>query len=560
MEQETHFSEFLGESINVPDRGQIFKGKVVRVDKDDVFIDFGFKSEGVAPINEFYGKNGEPEVSIGDEVDVILEKWVDDSGLPKLSKKRADIMKEHERIEQIYQNEKLIRGNIKEKVNGGLIVDIGEKIELNAFLPASQIDLRPQHNLDKFIGKNIEAKIVKLTDRGIVLSIRTYLEEQREVKRRKALSTLEEGKIVLGKVMKILDQGAFIDLDGVEGFLPISEISWGRVRHPSNVINLDETLKVKVIKIESDAKITLGLKQTKPDPWTFVERKYKPGSRIRGKVVSIVDFGIFVELEPGVEGLVHTSEISWIKRFRHPNEVVNIGRRVETMVIEVDSEKKRIALSLKQIDPSPWEIFKEQFPPGTRINGKVKNVNEKGVFVELGEDLVGLVRPTEISWKGRVDPKELFAEDQDIEVVVLNVDEKNNKIGLGVRQLNKDPWEEALETYKPGQTALTGKVVAIKDRGIVLELENEIEGYIRANEFDHGTEKESNSVAKIGDIITAKVISFNRRNKQVNLSKKNYEEQLEKERISSFLSSQGESSVKLGELLEKELKSISKQD
>ena len=560
MEQETHFSEFLGESINVPDRGQIFKGKVVRVDKDDVFIDFGFKSEGVAPINEFYGKNGEPEVSIGDEVDVILEKWVDDSGLPKLSKKRADIMKEHERIEQIYQNEKLIRGNIKEKVNGGLIVDIGEKIELNAFLPASQIDLRPQHNLDKFIGKNIEAKIVKLTDRGIVLSIRTYLEEQREVKRRKALSTLEEGKIVLGKVMKILDQGAFIDLDGVEGFLPISEISWGRVRHPSDVINLDETLKVKVIKIESDAKITLGLKQTKPDPWTFVERKYKPGSRIRGKVVSIVDFGIFVELEPGVEGLVHTSEISWIKRFRHPNEVVNIGRRVETMVIEVDSEKKRIALSLKQIDPSPWEIFKEQFPPGTRINGKVKNVNEKGVFVELGEDLVGLVRPTEISWKGRVDPKELFAEDQDIEVVVLNVDEKNNKIGLGVRQLNKDPWEEALETYKPGQTALTGKVVAIKDRGIVLELENEIEGYIRANEFDHGTEKESNSVAKIGDIITAKVISFNRRNKQVNLSKKNYEEQLEKERISSFLSSQGESSVKLGELLEKELKSISKQD
>jgi small subunit ribosomal protein S1 len=560
MEQETHFSEFLEERINVPDRGQIFKGKVVRVDKDDVFIDFGFKSEGVAPINEFYGKNGEPEVSIGDEVDVILEKWVDDSGLPKLSKKRADIMKEHERIEQIYQNEKLIRGNIKEKVNGGLIVDIGEKIELNAFLPASQIDLRPQHNLDKFIGKNIEAKIVKLTDRGIVLSIRTYLEEQREVKRRKALSTLEEGKIVLGKVMKILDQGAFIDLDGVDGFLPISEISWGRVRHPSDVINLDETLKVKVIKIESDAKITLGLKQTKPDPWTFVERKYKPGSRIRGKVVSIVDFGIFVELEPGVEGLVHTSEISWIKRFRHPNEVVNIGRRVETMVIEVDSEKKRIALSLKQIDPSPWEIFKEQFPPGTRINGKVKNVNEKGVFVELGEDLVGLVRPTEISWKGRVDPKELFAEDQDIEVVVLNVDEKNKKIGLGVRQLNKDPWEEALETYKPGQTALTGKVVAIKDRGIVLELENEIEGYIRANEFDHGTEKESNSVAKIGDIITAKVISFNHRNKQVNLSKKNYEEQLEKERISSFLSSQGESSVKLGELLEKELKSISKQD
>ncbi len=560
MRQETHFSEFLEGSINVPDRGQIFKGRVVRIEKDDVFIDFGFKSEGVAPINEFSGKNGEPEVTIGDEVDVILEKWVDDSGLPKLSKKRADIMREHERVAQIFQNEKLIKGNIKEKVNGGLIVDIGEKIELLAFLPASQIDLRPQHNLDKFIGKNIQAKIVKLTERGIVLSIRAYLEEQREASRKKALSTLEEGKIISGKVIKILDQGAFIDLEGLEGFLPISEMSWGRVRHPSDVINLDESIKVKVIKIEPDARVTLGLKQTKPDPWTLVDRKYKPGSKVRGKVVSIVDFGIFVELEPGIDGLVHSSEISWIKRFRHPSEVVNIGRRVETMVIEVDSEKKRIALSLKQIDPSPWEIFKERFPPGSRINGKVKNVNEKGVFVELGEDLVGLVRPTEITWKGRVDPKDFFAEDQEIEVVVLNVDEKKQKIGLGIKQLNRDPWEETLERCRPGETALTGKVVTIKDRGIVVELENEIEGYIRSSEFDPGTGKESNITIKLGDIITAQVTGFNRRNKQVNLSKKKYEEQLERERISSFLSSQGDSSVKLGELLEKELKSITKID
>jgi small subunit ribosomal protein S1 len=560
MGQETHFSEFLERSMNVPDRGEIFKGKVVRIDKDDVFIDFGFKSEGVVSLNEFCGKNGEPEVSIGDEVDVILEKWAEDSSVPKLSKKRADIMREHERIEQIYNHEKLIRGHIREKVNGGLIVDIGEKVELKAFLPASQIDLRPQHNLDKFIGKNIEAKILKITERGIVISIRTYLEEQREVTRKKALSTLEEGKLVLGKVIKIIDQGAFIDLDGVEGFLPISEISWGRVRHPSDVINLDETIKVKVIKIEPDARITLGLKQTKPDPWTLVERKYKPGSRIRGKVVSIVDFGLFVELEPGVEGLVHTSEISWIKRFRHPNEVVNIGRRVETMVIEVDPEKKRIALSLKQIDPSPWEIFKEQFPPGSRINGRVQSVNEKGVFVEVGDDLVGLVRPTEISWKGRVNPKDLLAEDQAIEVVVLNVDEKKQRIGLGIKQLNKDPWEEAMEKYKPGETALAGKVVSVRDRGIVVELENEIEGYIRVNEFDSGASKDLNSFVKIGDVITAQVTGFNRRHKQVNLSKKKYEEQLERERIQGFLSAQGDSSVKLGELLEEKLKSLAKED
>lgn len=559
MKPETDFSEFLEKSMNVPDRGEIFKGKVVGINKDDVFIDFGFKSEGVAPIKEFDGKNGETEVSIGDEVEVILEKWVDDSGLPRLSKKRADTVREHQRIEQTYRNGKLVRGIVTEKVNGGLIVDIGEKIELKAFLPASQVDIRPQHDLDKFIGKSIEAKIVKLDDRGIVLSIRRYLEEQREIDRKKTLATLEEGKIVSGKVVKIIDQGAFLDLGGVEGFLPISEMSWGRVGHPSDLLSLDESLKVQVIKLESDEKITLGLKHTQPDPWTLVETKYTIGSAIKGKVVSIVDFGIFVELEPGVEGLVHSSEISWIKRFRHPGEVVNVGRSVEVMIIEVNAEKRRIALSLKQIDPSPWEIFNEHNPPGSRISGKVKNVTERGVFVELGEGLVGLVRATEVSWKGRVDPRKQFTKDQDIEVVVLNVDEKAQKIALGVKQLSKDPWEEAVERYKPGETAVTAKVLSVKDKGIVLELENEIEAYMRASESDPGTGKDQTGV-KAGDIITALVTGFNQRKKQVNLSKKRYEEQLERERISSFLSSQGESSLKLGDLLEKELKSIAKKD
>jgi len=432
--------------------------------------------------------------------------------------------------------------------------------EVRAFLPASQIDLRPQSNLDRFIGKDLEAKITKLSNEGIVLSRRAYLEEQREIQRKRLLSSLSEGKIISGKVVKIIDQGVFVDLEGIEGFIPISELSWGRVRHPSDAVSVGDEIRVMVLRIEGDSRISLSLKQTRPDPWTLVEKRYKPGIKLRGKVVSITDFGVFVELEPGVEGLVHVSEITWTRRFRHPKEVVNIGSRVEAVVLEVDADKKRIALSLRRIERSPWEIFKEQNPQGTKIKVKVRNITDKSVFVEVGEDLVGVVRPQDISWKGKINPSESFNVGDEIEVVVLNVDEKNQRISLGIKQLTRDPWEEALEKYKPGETILTGKVIHIKEGGVVLELENGIEGFIRGSDLAQGGVKDLSKVVKPDEEITAQVVGFDKKKRQVNLSKKRYEEWLEKERVSSFLSSQGEASVKLGDVLGEKLKSLSKEE
>ena len=559
-EDEKEFAQLLEENLNVPDKGEIFKGRVVRVDKEYVFIDFGYKSEGIVPVDEFYGKNGEAGVTTGDEVDVILEKWVDIEGLPKLSKKSADLIRESERLQQIHESGNLITARIIEKVKGGLIADIGEKSEIRAFLPASQVDLRPQNNLDKLIGKDLEARITKLSNDGIVLSRRVYLEEQRELQRKRTLSTLSEGKTISGKVVKIIDGGVFVDLIGVEGFVPISELSWGRVKHSSDVVSVGDEITVVILKIDENERILLSLKQAKPDPWTSVEGKYRPGAKVMGKAVSIMDFGVFVELEPGVDGLVHVSEITWTKRFRHPKEVVSIGSHVEVVVLEVDSDKRRISLSLRRLERSPWEIFKEKNPRGTRIKGKVKNVTDKSVFVEVEEDLVGLVRLNDVSWKSSINTKDSFKVDDEIEVVVLNVDEKNNRIGLGIKQLTGDPWEEALEKYKPGETVLTGKVVYIKERGVVVELENGVEGFIRGSDLGQEGSQDLSKIVKLDEEITAQVIGFEHKKRQVNLSKKQHEKWIEKEKVSSFLNSQGEASVKLGDLLGEKLKSLSKQE
>jgi small subunit ribosomal protein S1 len=558
MEQK-NFSELLEESLRVPDRGKIFKGKVVRVDDEEVFIDFGFKSEGIAPIGEFYGKNGSLKVNVGDEVEVILERWSGEEGLPTLSKRRADLFKESERLEQLFNRGRLLTSKIIEKVKGGLIADVGESIEIRAFLPSSQIDFKPQGDLDQYIGKTLDTKIIKLSNGGIVLSRKAYLEEQREIQRKRVLSAIKEGKIFSGKVIKIIDHGVIADLGGVVGFIPISELSWGRVKHPSDIASVNEEIKVRVLKIDEDGKISLSLKQIKPDPWTFANKKYKPGVKIRGKVISTTDFGVFVELEPGIEGLVHVSEITWTRRFRHPKEVVHVGSRIEVVVLEVDLEKRRIALSLRRIEPSPWEIFKEKNPPGVRVKGKIKNVTDKGIFVEVEEDLVGLVHSSDISWMGRINPRSAFNIGDTIDVSVIDVDVKNQRIRLGIKQLTKDPWEDALEMYKPQETVLSGKVIDIKEAGILLELENGLQGFIRSGEFGREGVKELSKEIKVGDEITSLVIGLEKGKRQINLSKRRYEEWLEKERISSFLSSQGEGSVKLGDVLGEKLKSLIKE-
>ncbi len=555
MEEEKNFAELVDESMNIPDQGRIFTGIVVRVDKEDVFIDFGSKSEGVAPTDEFYGKSGELEVEVGDEVEVLLEKY--DHGLPRLSKRKAGLLKENKAIQEKFDSGELIEVKVLQKVKGGFIADIGGQTEIRAFLPASQLDIRPQSDLDKFVGEKLDVRIIKYTNRDIVVSRRVFLEEQREALKKETLSKLEEGMVIQGKVVNIINQGVFVDIGGLEGFIPISELSWGRIHHPSDVVSADQEISTKILNIQGEGKVTLSLKAATPDPWDLVNDKYKPGTQVKGKVVSLMDFGVFVELEPGIEGLVHVSEITWTKRFRHPKEVVDSGSIVDIIVIDVNSENRRISLSIKQIEPSPWQLFKNENPPKSVMKGKIRNVTDRGIFVEVAENIVGLVRPDNISWAGRVNPEESYKKGDEIDVVILNVDEKNERVGLGVKQLTGDPWEDAQQKYKQRQSVATGKVKEIKERGVVIDLGDNIEGYIRANELSQNKE-ETDVLKKIkpGDEITAQVIGFDKRNKQVNLSVRRYTTKLEKERVSDFNSSQAEPNATLGDLFNEKLKSI----
>ncbi len=555
MVEEKNFAELVDESMNAPEEGKLFTGLVVRVDKDDVFIDFGSKSEGVAPTEEFLGKSGELAVKVGDEVEVMLERY--DHGLPRLSRRKAGLLIENKVIQEKFDSGELIEAIILQKVKGGFIADIGDKSEIRAFLPASQLDIRPQSDPDSVVGKKLEARIIKFTNRDIVISRRVFLEEQRETLKKETLSKLEEGMEIQGKVVNIISQGVFIDLGGLEGFIPISELSWGRINHPSDVISADQEINTKILTIQGEEKVTLSLKAVTPDPWDSASQKYQPGSLVKGKAASLMDFGVFVQLEPGIEGLVHVSEITWTKRFRHPKEIIEAGSIVEAMVLEVNQENRRISLSLKQIEPSPWQLFKKENPPKSILKGTIRNVTDRGIFVEVAENIVGLVRPDNISWAGRVNPEESYKKGDEIDVVVLNVDEKNERVGLGVKQLSGDPWEDAQKKYRQGKSAVTGKVKEVKDRGVVIELDDNIEGYIRANEL--GQDKnDSDPLKKIspGDEITAQVVGFDRRNRQVNLSVKRHTQKVEKEQVSNFNSSQAEPNATLGDLLGKKLKTI----
>ena len=555
MEEDKNFAELVDESMNAPDKGKLFTGIVVRVDKDDVFIDFGTKSEGVAPTEEFYGKSGELEVEVGDEVEVMLENY--DHGLPRLSKRKAGLIKENKAMQDRFDSGELIESKILQKVKGGFITDIGDKSEIRAFLPASQLDIRPQSDLDKFVGETIQVRIIKLTNKDIVVSRRVFLEEQRESMKKETLSKLEEGMEIQGKVVNMINQGAFIDLGGLEGFIPIGEISWGRINHPSNVLSQDQELTTKILNIQGEGKVTLSLKAVTPDPWDSVKEKYQAGTQIKGKAASLMDFGVFVELEPGIEGLIHVSEMTWTKRFKHPKEIVDTGSIIEAIILDVNQENRRISLSLKQIEPSPWQIFKNENPAKSVMKGKIRNVTDRGIFVEVAENIVGLVRPDNISWAGRINPEEAYNKGDEIDVVILNVDEKNERVGLGVKQLTGDPWEDAQQKFKQGKSAVTGKIKEIKDRGVVIDLGDNIEGYIRANEL--GQDKDDADALKkikVGDEITAQVVGFDRRNKQVSLSVKRHTQKVEKERVSDFNSSQAEPNATLGDLLGEKLNSI----
>ncbi len=557
---EKSFEELLDESmesrLSEPENGEIAKGRVIRVDSDAVFIDLGFKFECIVPINQFVNKDGEYEVSVGSEIEVLVER--PNPNTVRASKQKADQLREKKAIEEKFKNKEPVSTKILNRVKGGFNCDIGRGSPFKVFLPGSQVALRPVADFDEMVGQTIETRIIQNNDNGIVVSRRAILEDEREEKKKETIANISEGQTVSGNVVKIIDAGAFVDIGGIEGFVPIGELSWGRVRHPGDVLKEGRDVQVKILKLEiENGKITLGVKQTTEDPWETIQQRYDVGGRVTGKVVFAAEFGVFVELEPGIEGLVHVSELSWVKNFRHPSEVVSVGSEIEVAVLGVKPRERRISLSLKQIQENPWDEFKRNNPPNTRVTGTIRNVTELGVFVEVAPDMVGLVRPENLKWQGEVSPLEVFSSadvGKEIELVILNVIPRQRKIGLGIKQLTPDPWNKVLRDYKVNETVVTSKIEEIFNSGVTVTLADNVRGFYAMREFQD--DEMSRESLKVGDEISGLVTGFNKPKHQVNLSRRRLEKKQEKDTMKDFVSSQREGSSKLGDILNEKLKAL----
>ena len=524
---EEDFAALLEESFKGKGKGsggelkenEIVKGTVVQVTKDCAVVDIGYKSEGQVPIIEFGLLDGKPNVKPGDPVDVLLESRENDTGMVVLSKEKADKMRIWDEISAACERDELVEGTIVGRVKGGLSVDIGVK----AFLPGSQVDLRPIRNLDKLIGEKFKFKVIKFNKKrgNIVLSRRVLLEKEREELKKDTLQKLKEGAVLTGIVKNLTDYGAFIDLGGIDGLLHITDMSWGRVGHPSEMLNVGDEMKVQVLKFDpATERVSLGLKQIQEDPWVHAAGKYPPGTRIGGKVVSLTDYGAFIEMEPGVEGLVHISEMSWTKRVKHPSKVMAIGDQVNAVVLDVDPKAKRISLGMKQIEPNPWTLLEEQYPIGSVIRGQVRNVTDFGIFVGVQEGIDGLVHVSDISWTQRIKhPGDLFKKGDEVEAVVLNIDVENERFSLGIKQLHPDPWTTLPERYPVG-SRVKGKVTKVADFGAFVEIEPGIEGLVHVSELRDERVENPRDVVKEGDELDVKVIDMDPHERKVALSVK----------------------------------------
>jgi small subunit ribosomal protein S1 len=539
------FEDLFEKSLQELNVGDVVKGTIVQINPDSVVVDVGYKSEGVIPLSEFADEKGQTEIKVGDEIDVLFERTENESGLISLSKEKADRQKVWNALEE----GAVVEGRILSRIKGGLSVDIG----VNAFLPGSQVDLRPVRNLDKMIGETYQFKIIKLNKRrgNIVLSRRVLLEEQRDSMRSETLKTLSEGQVSEGVVKNLTDYGAFIDLGGIDGLLHITDMSWGRVNHPSDILNVGDKIQVKVLKYDREKqRVSLGMKQIAPDPWGEVEARYPVNARVSGKVVSLTDYGAFVELEEGVEGLIHVSEMSWTKRVKHPNKLLNIGDQVDAMVLALDTPNRRISLGLKQVEPNPWDLIGEKFPVGTIIEGHVKNITDFGIFVGVDEGIDGLVHISDLSWVKRIKhPSELYKKGDLVKAVVLNIDRENERFSLGLKQLTPDPWQSIPARYTPG-TIINGKVTSVTDFGIFLEVEEGIEGLIHVSEISKEKVDSPKSVAKIGDDLEAVVLNVDTADRKIALSMKNLVERKEKAEVDAFIGAQKQATSNLGALLQ----------
>jgi small subunit ribosomal protein S1 len=450
-------------------------------------------------------------------VDVLLEKTEDKEGYVVLSKEKAEKMKVWDEVERAYQERRVVTGRVIERVKGGLAVDIG----VRAFLPGSQVDMRPVRNLDSLKGQELRMRVIKVNKKrgNIVLSRKAVLEEENAEKKRETLETLEEGKVLMGTVKNITDYGAFVDLGGIDGLLHITDISWGRINHPSEVLNVGDEIKVQVLKFDRESeRVSLGYKQLKADPWTTVTLKYPVGSRVKGKVVSLTDYGAFVELEEGVEGLIHVSEMSWSKKVKHPSKILTVGQEVECQVLGIDQEAHRISLGLKQVESNPWQELSDKYPVGSKLKGKVRNLTEFGAFVEVEEGIDGLIHISDLSWTKRVKhPSEVLKKGDTVEAVVLNIDAENQRLSLGLKQLATDLWDEFFAHHKAGDI-VEGKIVRLTNFGAFVELHEGIEGLVHVSELDEKRIEKPEEQFKVGDVFPMKIIKMSPGEKKIGLS------------------------------------------
>ena len=519
LEEDEDFDALYEESVKGFHDQDIVSGTVTEITRDYVTVDICFKSDCLIAVNEFQNSEGVLEVEVGDTVDVYVEALeADEDGITYLSKRKAEKVRTWEKIGDIYEEDGIVRGTIVARIKGGLSVDIGVK----AFLPGSQVDLRPVRNLDKLLGEDFDFKVLKFNQKrgNIVLSRRVLLEIDRDEKRLKTLEILQEGALINGYIKNITDYGVFVDLGGVDGLLHITDMTWGRIVHPSEMFEIGDEVEVVVLKyFPEDQKVSLGLKQKAQNPWEMVEEKFAVGTKVSGKIVSLTDYGAFIEIEPGVEGLIHVSEMSWTKRVRHPSKVVELGQMVEAVVKDLDVERKRISLSIKEVQVNPWKLALDRYPVGCIVKGSVRNVTDFGIFIGLDEGIDGLVHVSDISWKQRqCKPSEIASKGDEIEVKVLNIDVDQERLSLGIKQLTDDPWNN-LDEKSPLGSDITGTVVNLTDFGIFVEVSDGVEGLVHISEVDSSIPKNKvHEMYAVGSVVKANVIKIDLEERRLGLS------------------------------------------
>jgi small subunit ribosomal protein S1 len=537
------FEKLLDEYNSNISEGEVVSGKVLQISDGEVVVDVGYKSEGIIPLNEFRDEDGNLTLKVGDTVDVLLEKAEDKNGYLILSREKAEKMKVWDTIEEAYQNRTIVTGRVIERIKGGLAVDIG----VRAFLPGSQVDVRPVRNLDSLRGQELEMRVIKVNKKrgNIVLSRKVVMEEQLAGRKQETLGALEEGRVFRGVVKNLTDYGAFIDLGGIDGLLHITDMSYGRIQHPSELFNVGDQVEVVVLKFDRETeRVSLGYKQLSADPWDSASERFPVGSRIKGKVVSLTDYGAFVELEPGVEGLIHVSEMSWSKRVKHPSKVLNVGDEIEAMVLQVDTHEKRISLGLKQVEPNPWQQLADKYETGSRIQGKVRNLTDFGAFVEVEDGIDGLIHISDMSWSKRIaHPSEVLKKGDTVDAVVLNIDADNQRLSLGLKQLGSDVWEEFFNRHQEGDI-VDGKVVRLTNFGAFVEIEEGIEGLLHVSEVDDDRVEKPEDKLTVGESYRMKIIKMSSLDRKIGLSIR----AVNRDDYESHYSSQGSPNATLGDV------------